>query len=495
MITKERKAKPSWELVLYAALFIGAALAAGLAAGLENRWLAAAVVLGPILLIGVLILLRYPEVGLLVMVFLATDLFFINQMVDIRVLGGGFELRDLFLFFMWIVVLVRALPTLKLRIAHSPVNGPLLVFMGLALLAGLAALVFFEVPLFHIMRELRAIMFYSMFFVILVIVFREAQLRFLLWGLLAIALMVAVVSVAQYVLGSEFVVTAGRVEAKSFETGGLTRVLLPASFLVNALFIVATVTLIMQERYRFFLAASTLVLGLAVVLTWSRNLWLADLVVLSVLFFLLSRRQRARVLLGLLIVLALVVAGVWGLALLTEASAEQSLVDNLVLRATEFFQQDDVTQLGTVGGRLLEAKLALPKILTYPFLGIGPGNSYYDDPYLVWQNPDPERAAYFPRFIHIGYLWIPLKMGWFAFAAYLLVIVQMYRLAYSTYRHGNTPFQRSLAAGLGLAYLGMTVSGMVVPIFTTDQYIITLATLMGLLVSLRLITNRPGVEA
>jgi O-antigen ligase len=242
--------------------------------------------------------------------------------------------------------------------------------------------------------------------------------------------------------------------------------------------------MVFQKQHRTVLALLSGILGLAVILTWSRNLWLADILVFGVLLLLLPRVRRRQVIRAMLILAVVLVVGVWFLTQVTASTAEADLMDTLAERATEFFRQENVTDLGTVSGRLFEMQLAVQHIAQHPLLGIGLGNSYYEEPNMIWVNPSPEKSAYFPMFIHNGFFWIAMKMGLIAIGLYLAIIVVVLRLAYRVFRRGATAVQRGLAAGLGLAFLGMMISAGVMPVVMQAPTVVTISVLMGLLVVL-----------
>ena len=107
--------------------------------------------------------------------------------------------------------------------------------------------------------------------------------------------------------------------------------------------------------------------------------------------------------------------------------------------------------------RLLENSMAIPKIETHPLFGIGLGQ-FYRQPVVAYisQGTDPILQS---RFIHNGYLYVLLKLGFTAFLAYAALIFTFFVHARRLLKRLANPQDRAVVA----ACIGI----MVIPLFTS----------------------------
>ncbi len=418
-----------------------------------------------------------PEFGLAILFFLAADVLYVNDFIDLRVLGGGLELRDLFLMTMWGIVLLRYRPLRFKRVITAPLSRWLLVFLLGCLFSAMWALVRFSVDLFYVLRELRAVASYSTFFLLLIVAQERKKLHFVVRYLTLLACILAVISIAQYIVGTELAFAGGRVEVRQ-ATQGLTRVLLPSVFLVNAMMIINIAQLSFNHGPKSLMLRLPIIalLGAAVALTQSRNLWFSDGIVLLFFFLFSGLRRKIRFVVGFLLLVLLL--GI-GLSLLPTAREDITAVEGLRGRLMEPFERDLFKGSRTLGGRVQELEIAFEKIAQYPMLGIGLGNRYYEDGHKIWRYSEDKN--FLPRFIHNGYAWVALKLGLPMFLLLLWILARALIWVGRDFQRAVTLEDQGLIVGLGLSLIGLCASALVVPIFMQPSYVVTLTVIMGLI--------------
>jgi len=457
-----------------------AALVLGLAVPLSGNM--ALLAGGALLSAGLLACLyRWPELGMVLLVFLVSDLLFMASLVDIRLPIGGLELRDLmFLTMVGILIVKTAASDFKIKawVGSGPAR-PLLLFFCVGVLATIVA-TYRSVELLRVLQEVRTLAYYSVFFIILCLVRSERGAMFVLHALLGIATLTASTYLLQYFVGVDMIFVGGSV-ARQPGTSGLVRVQGHAWSLVNIGFIVGTVQLLFEpklgRRLGYLLAAVGC--GVAVLVSFTRTLWVADLCVGLLCLVLLLKRVRVRTLLYACIVVAALIGGIWVLSV-ARGGEGTSLVAGLLTRA-EVFLSGDITQSKTIMPRLTEMKLAWDRIKQSPFLGLGWGSKYYDYPDEVWPiSWDDPNALGLPRYIHNTYVWIALKAGLPALALFLWVCYLFVKDCWRAYQGSTGTRWSSWHLSVMLAFLAMMIVNLVSPTFMTPAGATYAATLMGL---------------
>jgi O-antigen ligase len=135
----------------------------------------------------------------------------------------------------------------------------------------------------------------------------------------------------------------------------------------------------------------------------------------------------------------------------------------------------------TLQPRILENKLAIEKILNHPIMGIGLGNSYYATGEVWGRGKDSFKADGATRYIHNGWLYIPLKMGiptliMFIWLCYIFFRSSLANLSY-------TPIFRQIAfrVGFSAAFFGFLVQSLVANRFISSKHMTVIGLLLGLI--------------
>jgi O-antigen ligase len=233
--------------------------------------------------------------------------------------------------------------------------------------------------------------------------------------------------------------------------------------------------------------------GLVVLLSFSRNLWLADFVVLALLVGLVDRKRRKRILLAAMMGLISVMLGVLLLGRFPVSSETGvALTEALGNRVAEIMG-GDITQLQTLDGRLGEIALAWEHIRTSPLLGIGLGAAYYGASDSPWSPGSIQRHPYLVRYVHNGYVSMALKMGIPTLCLYLAISVLFVVQSLRALRRATEWQDRALASAVILSCLGLLIAGMIHPAFLATGGAASIGLLWGMGERLRLELAREGI--
>ncbi|HEX5417055.1 MAG TPA: O-antigen ligase family protein [Chloroflexota bacterium] len=381
---------------------------------------------------------RHPELGLLLMTFLVAD---IISGDDIAISLGGFRVHpdDLALIGVIALFVCWGLRQQRLVISHWSFVGPLVALAGFAVFSALYALVYQHVDPVLIMGELRPPLYAVGAVVAAMLIVRRDQLLILLAGLFVIAdLTAGAIIVHQFTgvppsLGNVPPSGVWQVETMTDLGGGFgsVRVVPPAHVLLYLMENIAGCLVLFPPRIRWArsaLLAQCALLGVALLLTYTRAQWVATAIALTLIVGLLPRAARKT--LGrslsvavpvIVVALSLVAGGVIG-------TGEGGTVQALASRATSIITPNSTLNTASLQWRAFENQAAFNAIAAHPVVGVGLGNDYRDVTLLqgeasgwLWDLGGPSRLT---RMAHNSYLYLTVKMGipalltffWFAIA-------------------------------------------------------------------------------
>jgi hypothetical protein len=424
----------------------------------------------------VLVVLR-PELGLLAILVMTSTIVFENRLPLVPIGIGSLHVPDVILLGLLGLIIVRSLAEPGFKLIRTPLDLPLLAFYGIGLLSTFIAVLQSSVPGQEALRETRAFTYYLAFFVVTNLVRKRVQIVFLIQGLSLLSTVVAGAMIAQFLLGRSVNLFPGRVEAletQGVSYGDVTRVLPPGQSLVMVAFI-ALVVLLVFDKSRPLAIIRLLqggVLGLAVILTFNRNFWVAVGLGLLLLVFLVPWHDR-RKLVGLAIT-ALVLGTIVLAPMLTEPDSKaKSLVTASSERLATLFRPETV-QEGSLQFRYIEYEYAIPQVLSHPLLGLGFGAQYRPwDRRLDWANSDGR------GYIHNGHVWIMLRTGLLGYACFIWLSVLFVARGLRSWRHISDRFMQAILLAFILIYVGVSVGAIVSPIYTQWNWIPVLGIMMG----------------
>jgi hypothetical protein len=295
--------------------------------------------------------------------------------------------------------------------------------------------------------------------------------------------------IIQALVGEEFKLMPGRVEAlRTLEKEySATRLLPPGQDWIYVAFITAICVIIFANKpiiksYYFYIM---IILGFGLLLTYNRNYWVAILFSLSIFLLLIPRRKKIFFLSSFsplaLVTLVLIVSSTF----FVFGSKPKDFIVSVSDRAISLFAGQKIFPSGSLEWRKAENKYAIEQIISHPILGIGLGNNYR--PENIWQGG---AASY----IHNGYLWIMLNMGFTGLLIYFWFYVRFLINGLLYLKKIKDDFLKSSIFGFMLSGIGILLASFVNPMFMKWYSIVVIATITGLTETIIKINDRELVN-
>ena len=416
-----------------------------------------------------------PEIGILGIIIITSSIIFEDALPLMSIGIGSLHVTDLLLLYMLSIIFLKLFTDNKFKLVKTPLNLPLLLFYLTALVSFYVAIVNFDVNLNIAARQLRKITYYLIFFVIINLIRNKKQLVFLLNGLFVIASIVAITMIAQAIIGESIQLMPGRVDTLKTldkEFGGSIRVLPPGEGLIYISFITLFCLIIISRTPNnlLFNLPKFALIGIGVILTYSRNFWASICLALFIFIFLLPKiRHKIRIikitlLFGIALSILLLTFTIWG-------GRTAEFVTSTKDRITSLFAGDKLYRSGSLEARKIENYYAFEKIKKYPIAGIGLGNSY-----IYRERWEGDKGTY----IHNGYLWILTQMGLLGFIAFIWLSIYFIVRGFKNWKYVNDPFLKGVSIGFTLSYLALMISNFVSPKFIEWSAIVIIGTLMAI---------------
>ena len=462
-------------LFLCTIVFIGSLLIGILSGLFSPLWVLA----GIAALAFFFVLIKRPEIALLGILIATSSIIFEDQLPLLSIGIGSLHISDILLLGSLGLIALRRLIEPKFRIVRTPLDWPLLAFLGLALLSTAVAINNSSLNFNLGLREYRVVSYYLTFFVVTNLLREEKQLRFLVRGIFTIATIVAAAMVAQSIIGRSLPFLPGRIE--TLQTQGvayadITRILPPGQSIVLVAFITITIVLVFDRTRQInilFLLQWGL-LGLAVLVSFTRSFWVqAGLAILILAWVAKGRQWRRLAGLGLVVLLLVTIT------LLLAFDQPDSRLARLLSASAERLAtlgRGETLNEGSLLWRYIENESALPQILSHPLLGLGLGARYR--PYepridiMAW-NWDAR------RYIHNAHFWIMMKAGLLAYICFLWLSATFLIRSFKRWRFISNPQLKAHVLSFALTYLGVLIGAIVNPIFLQWYWTPLIGLMMG----------------
>ena len=427
--------------------------------------------------ISLVISVRKPEIGVLMIIVIISSIIKEESLPVVRVPGGSFHATDIILLFLLFMIPFKMMTDRNFHYRRTPLDVPLFLF-GLAFFISIGISFFVRNVDFHLITlSVRLFMNYFLYFVLTNLIREKKQIRLLLYGMLAVSLVISLAIILQAILGKShaFLPTMGAGTYR--EIPGALRIGAPGHPVLFVMFIMTICALsqlnvpVLKSRYYYLL----FIFGIALLLTFTRNYWVSIAISVILLALLVSKQQKKK-----MIVLFLGTAIVFGLIFpFLIDILPRSYVNALSMRFGSLLTPSRTLSSGSLEGRRIENYYAWKSIRKNPVFGIGLYQVYR--PRLSWMDifkPGEEWPS--TSYIHNGYLWILLDLGLFGFIPFIWFYVRFLMRGFSNWRKIKDPLEKSAVLGFTLGGCALAMSALVTPKFFEWAPIVVIGVIMGL---------------
>ena len=444
------------------------ALGAGLIVGgltllLEPTWIIG-ITFG---VIAFLISLRRPEFIVLAIILFTSTIIDHDSIPLVEIGGVRVLITDFFLVGMGLLMMVQWLLRNKIDFQLTGLNLLLILFIASAYLATVIGLLRGTVVIEGAVVPVRSITYFAIFFAFTNLLKSKQQAQTFLRGFFLFSAIVAVVMLFQTFLGTETQFLAGRIETLYTEGQayqGVTRITdFPGETIIAIGFIVKTIQ-VFSGPIRFkrisdlFLWA---LLGIALIVTFNRNYWIATIVAILIFMVISSSKIRQQFIRwSTLVALATLIILV-PIYFSPQNKAGDLLVAS-VDRFSSLFQIDTFqsVETSTFRWRDFEYEHAIDVVAKHPITGLGLGANYR--PFLFGydhQNFDGR------NYIHNGHLGYMYQTGLLGYGLLLMVSAVFLYRGFKLRRQIEDENLHAVILGFTLSYLGILIGSVTTPIF------------------------------
>ena len=420
---------------------------------------------------------RRLEFGIIAVMLLAASIMYPGAIPKPFTVGGqGLGITEMLVFFMLVVVLVRCAADRKFEFFKSPITMPLLLLFGAILLSIVVSYAAhlqnprgpWRFP--HVYNQARPLFHYLLFFVVAFGIQTERQLNLILRVLIWTAVVVSFLMMVQYFLGtsgpSVFIGRAGALtvtHAVSPEEQGVARSLPPGlPLMVIFFFLTLTNAAYRGLRSGAVSAVAAAILGMGLIFSFTRNLWVLTLVGILVVWAASARPVKRRLSLLVLGTLAVAILGSVSVATLAPGAAGRRFSKALSERFFSTFQAKTFRS-SSLQDRFRENRYAINQIKEHPVFGIGVGTPVQ---YKAGADPWKGTTVITPIYwIHNSYLELWMVYGLLGFVSFTWLAVAFLVRGFLLFRRAREPAARCLGIActaqfvtfLGSSTVSMTI--------------------------------------
>jgi hypothetical protein len=361
---------------------------------------------------------------------------------------------------------LRALARPRATIVRTPLDVPLVMFCGVAMLSTCMSILQDTSTLKESLGPIRAVANYLVYFLVTHTIREDRQLKTLWTGMLLLGLLTAIAMCAQYVVGDSTTLLAGRVEVLDTEGTtfrGVTRMIPPGESLVFLCFIVAMVSAAL-ERLSLVTGLRLLqwgVLAAGMVLTFKRHLFVAVALLFMMLVYVGRARDRARIVVLAAVVAAVTIATTLTLVAASPGSRWVGLSSAILYRVSTLVDGNTYDDPhSSLRWRDFEYRYALPQVISNPLIGVGLATTYR--PFVAGRDWLPDGD--YRRFVHNGHIALILRSGLVGYFCFMWLSATFVLRGLKYWRVVPAAGYQPLVLGLALAHIGVMVGSIVSPI-------------------------------
>ncbi len=455
----------------------------GVVLGIACLLLSGKLVLGALgALIFLYALIKRPEIGLIGILIATASVVFEDRLPLIPLGGFSLHIPDVLLLTSLGLIILRWMGERNFKLVRTPLDWPLLAFVGITLLSTIVAILGSSVDPILSRRAIRTLLYYLTFFIVTNLVRERRQLIFLVNGILLLATVVAAMMVAQYIVGNSIAIIPGRVE--ELQTEGvayqdITRILPPGQSVVMVAFVALFCLLILQEFKPagiMWLLTQIGLLGAAILVTFLRSYWATIAIVILLMIFIFRGQERQKYIIWvsvILISLAVLLILVYNLPNSEGAKLAGAATERIgTLFRAETFQGEDKS----FTWRKIEMQYALPQILSHPLLGMGMGANYRPWDSRIDIPGDQSGRSY----LHNGHLLLLIQSGLLGYLSFIWLSFSFLARGYKHWKAVNDQRMKGVVLGFSAIFLAAFLAAGVNSTFMQWYWTPLLGILMGI---------------
>lgn len=402
--------------------------------------------------VGLLVsVIKWPELLPLLFLVLTSTIIRMDQAPSLPIGVGTLYLTDIVFLLSLGYIGVNTIAR-DIRIVRTPLDWPLAVFWIASLTSTLIAVAHASLPWKQSLQESRVVTAYLMFFVVTNLISSKNKVVRLTRGLIVLATVVAVLTIAQYASGHGRLILAGRIET----FGGVARIIPPGQSLIMVAFTAVFAAFVLDKaNVRRFCQCAILALALAV--TFFRASWVVTAANMLVIGLLARGQEKKR------LIISVAIAGVLAVAVLVAVighpdSSGARLLDATAERAATLLEARTFdSQQSSLRWRDFEYKYALPQIVHHPLLGLGLGARYRP---LTAKDHEGFDGR---DFIHNGHVYVLLKSGIIAYASLMAFLIIALSRGFKNWRRIPDCYMRAVMLAFSLIFGAVLLVSLVEP--------------------------------